>query len=202
MTKLRPFTSIDAFRRAARAGSVKSGEAQIRAFVPTKLKANPDSRTVDFTISTESIDRYGDTIRADGWRLENYRRNPVVLWMHEATMLPVARATKVWTERLTLKARTEFTPAGLVQFNDHIFDLLSDGFLNATSVGFLPLKWAWVDEGERFGIDFIEQELLEFSVVTVPANPEALVDARSAQSERLRKRRQRELDLIEIRLGS
>jgi hypothetical protein len=57
----------------------------------------------------------------------------------------------------------------------------SRGFLSATSVGFMPTKYAFVDDPERrWGIDFLEQELLEFSCVPVPANPEALIDAKAA----------------------
>src|SRR5690606_20034299 len=40
-------------------------------------------------------------------------------------------------------------------------------------------KWNWSEEDDRrFGVDFIEQELLEFSIVPVPANPDALIEAR------------------------
>jgi hypothetical protein len=56
-----------------------------------------------------------------------------------------------------------------------------DGFLKATSVGFQPLKYAFTDDPQRrFGIDFLEQELIEFSLVTVPANAEALIEGRKA----------------------
>ncbi len=47
----------------------------------------------------------------------------------------------------------------------------------STSVGFAPLKYAFTDDPQRrYGIDFLEQELLEFSIVTIPANPDALLD--------------------------
>jgi hypothetical protein len=55
--------------------------------------------------------------------------------------------------------------------------MVKRGFLRATSVGFRPKrdKYSWNEE--RGGIDFEEQELLEFSVVPVPSNPEALLSA-------------------------
>ena len=44
------------------------------------------------------------------------------------------------------------------------------------SVGFAPIKFKFTSDPERkFGIDFIEQELLEFSIVPVPANPDAVI---------------------------
>jgi hypothetical protein len=48
----------------------------------------------------------------------------------------------------------------------------SRSFLNATSVGFVPLKYAFTDDPQRrYGVDFLEQELLEFSVCQpIPAN--------------------------------
>ena len=53
-------------------------------------------------------------------------------------------------------------------------------YLNAVSVGFNPSEWKWVDDEDRpWGIDYNKQELLEYSAVPVPANPEALIDAKS-----------------------
>ncbi len=78
-----------------------------------------------------------------------------------------------------LVADVEFTPPGMSAFNDTVYAMLKGGFLNATSVGFLPTEWKFAeDAGRRFGIDFLKQQLLEFSVVPVPANAEALVQAR------------------------
>jgi HK97 family phage prohead protease len=106
--------------------------------------------------------------------------------MHDNTMLPVGKASNVRIEDGALKARAEFTPAGLVKYNDIVFEMLKTGFLSATSVGFIPLKYNFVDDPQRrFGIDFLEQELLEFSIVTVPANAEALIEGRSAASAEL-----------------
>ena len=60
------------------------------------------------------------------------------------------------------------------------FQLYAEGFLHAVSVGFRPLDWRWAAGEERAdGIDFQRQELLEFSCVPVPANPEALVAVRA-----------------------
>ena len=46
-------------------------------------------------ISTESVDRQGDIVRATGGKLENYLKNPVVLWAHDYSKPPVARALSV-----------------------------------------------------------------------------------------------------------
>jgi HK97 family phage prohead protease len=175
------FGSIDGFRAAAQQPEAPAN-AHVRASLDTEIKKpEGDSRTLTFAISSPSVDRMGDTIAVAGWKLDNYRKNPVVLFGHDASSLPVAKATKVWIEGDRLMAEAEFTPKGMARFNDTVFDMLKGGFLNATSVGFAPLRYAFTDDPQRrFGIDFLEQELLEFSVVPVPANPDALLTGKAA----------------------
>lgn len=74
----------------------------------------------------------------------------------------------------------EFAPLETYAFADTIYRLLRGKFLRAVSVGFLPTRYAFVDnDADRgFGIDFLEQSLLEISVCPVPANPNALQMAR------------------------
>lgn len=168
----------------ARAGSL-SEPSLIRELLPVKIeKAVDDSRTLEFVISTDDVDRIGDTIAVDGWRLDAYRKNPVVLWSHDSDTLPVARALAVWTENKRLRARAEFTSPELNALGDKIYRMYRDGFLNAVSVGFAPLKWAFTQSNERpFGIDFMEHELLEFSAVSVPANADALIQRQALSVE-------------------
>jgi phage head maturation protease len=75
------------------------------------------------------------------------------------------------------------------------------GYLKATSVGFMPLKYTFSkDPAREYGIDFLEQELLEFSIVTIPANPDALIDPGQASGKSAAAlRRQRDLDEIRRR---
>lgn len=178
MTKT--FHTIEAFRASLKDGGNPDGA--VLASFDTEVKAGEgDSRSLTFTISTGAVDRMGDTVDPNGWQLENYRKNPVVLWAHDSGSLPVARAPKIWVDKGALKAEAEFTPKGLVRFNDIVHEMYKGGWLSATSVGFAPVKYAFVDDATRkFGIDFMEQELLEFSAVPVPANPEALIESRSA----------------------
>lgn len=176
------FGSIDEFRQAAKGAEEPFADARVRASFDTEVKAGEgDSRTLTFTISSSSVDRMGDTIAIDGWKLDAFRKNPVVLWAHDSESLPVAKAAKLWVESQKLKAETEFTPLGMARFNDTVFDMYKQGFLSATSVGFMPLRYAFTeDPSRRFGIDFIEQELLEFSCVCVPANADALIEGKAA----------------------
>lgn len=142
-----------------------------------------ESRFLTFTISTATVDRAGDVVSIDGWDLENFLKNPVVLWAHSYSILPIARATKVWKHAGKLKATAEFQAFDMPVIGplaDAVYQSYKRGFMNAVSVGFLPKKWNWAeDENRKYGIDFDEQELLEFSAVPVPANPEALLGGKS-----------------------
>lgn len=137
-----------------------------------------ETRAVDFILSTAEKDRVGDCIDPKGWRLDPYLKNPVVLWQHNRDLPPIAKATNVRVEGGSLKATATFATAEQNPLADTVYRLLQGGFLNAVSVGFRPLKYAF-REGDDFGIDFQEQELLEFSVVNVPCHQGALAEARS-----------------------
>jgi HK97 family phage prohead protease len=143
------------------------------------------TRTLRFTISTAALDREQDVISITGWDLSNYLRNSVVLWAHDAARLPIGRALDVGIDGAALKATVEFIPQDTPEggaFAEAVYRLAAGGFLAATSVGFRPVKWSFTDDPERGGddwfpgIDFEQQELVEFSIVTVPANPEALIE--------------------------
>lgn len=133
-------------------------------------------RRVRFVISTGSTDREGDVIDPNGWDLSAYRRSPVVLWAHSHRDLPIAKCTDIGVRGDKLEAVAEFAPADMLPFAETVLQMLRGGFLSATSVGFRATKYAHVASG----IHFMEQELLEFSVVPVPANAEALMVGRGA----------------------
>lgn len=180
-----------------------------KAYVPYEVKADEDSRRVSFTITTGAVDRDNDTINVDGWDLKHYLKNPVVLFGHRSDMPPIAKALSVKKSAGALHATAEFLPAGVYPLADQVYEMVKLGFLRATSVGFRPKRdksgrpaMAWNEE--RGGIDFEEQELLEFSIVPVPSNPEALMerakDFAAAGSERLDAFR-KALDLAEAAIG-
>lgn len=138
----------------------------------------PEGRQMLIAISSAAVDRDGDTIAVEGWKLEQYRKNPVVLFGHryfnnEAPV--VGRSLSEFVHKKKLKSLMEFTPQGMVPLADTLYGLYSEGYMNAASVGFIPLNWSFPeDEKREWGVDFLEQELLEYSLVPVPANSEAL----------------------------
>ncbi len=138
--------------------------------------------TYEFVASDETVDRYGDVIRASGWELANYRRNPIVLFGHDKSN-PVGFAKKVWVEGKKLMARIKLADEGTSPFIDTLRKLVDQKIVRAVSVGFLPTvepKYIRDEKNDRItGIEYVGQELLENSLVTVPANPAALSTAKS-----------------------
>lgn len=148
---------------------------KLAAVSPTET----ERKTFVFVASDATVDRYGDTIDAKGWQLDNFTSNPVILLNHNAAALPVGKAVRTWVEGGQLKAELQFAAADVNPDGPRVEAAVRGGFLNAVSVGFRPLEGA---PSER-GINFVKQELLEISVVTVPANPNALVAAKSAGAD-------------------
>jgi HK97 family phage prohead protease len=139
-------------------------------------------RRIRFVASDESVDRYGDIIRAAGWQLDNFRKNPVLLFGHQSRSLPVGKVDPIGIEGTRLIAHAEFPPEGVSPFADTVAQMVDKGFLSAVSVGFMPLATPTpiFDENKSVtGFEYNGQELLELSVVPVPANPNALALARS-----------------------
>lgn len=131
---------------------------------------------VRVTMSDATPDRYGDTISHAGWNLEHFRRNPVILWGHDSSQPPVGKAVSVTVTDRALVGEIEFAPT---EKGREVETLVRGGYVRAVSVGFLPEKYGPRKDGSGDGIAFEKQELLECSFVSIPANPNALVDDES-----------------------
>jgi len=135
---------------------------------------------LDFVASTGAIDRYGEVIEPKGWKLDHYRQNPVFQNAHRYgdVLFTLGRAINVEVRRLpdgrdALTMRVEFA-TGVNPVARVAYGLYQGGFLNAVSVGFIPLKWVDGHEDDDWYVKYLEQELVEVSAVAVPANREAL----------------------------
>lgn len=119
---------------------------------------------ISFIASTAGVKRDGQEIRQDRWLLDNYRKNPVVLWAHSygGQYLPIGKAVKVGVERGALLADIVFDPGD--SFAQQVKRKYESGFLNAVSVG-----WNNILRGADTW-----HELLDISAVPVPGDPEAV----------------------------
>ena len=143
---------------------------EMAAFV-AKTKASDDSGRFRVVISTADLDRQGEIVDQNGWDLNNYQQNPVVLWGHDYYALPIGVCDKIGMEdigngRRGLVAEGKFAPMDANPFAQQVRKLYDAGIVRTTSVGFIV--------GEMQGNTVTKAELLEFSFVPVPANPYAL----------------------------
>lgn len=164
------------FRDLARDGGQPDCAGIVRAGMAVSV--DETRRAIRYCYSDNSVDRYGDTIDAQGWDLAAYLANPVALWAHDSCSPPVGRGANVAVEGNRLMGDIEYADPEIYGFADTIYRLCLGGYVNAVSVGFIPLEWTFVNDTDRpWGIDFKRQELLEISACPVPANPNALAEA-------------------------
>jgi len=135
--------------------------------------------SMTYVLSDATVDRYGDIIEPTGWQLDWFRTNPIALFNHNANS-PIGIWKNVRIDNKRLMAELEPAQRGTSQRVDEILSLIEQDILRATSVGFRSLLDEPIDpENPYRGTRFLKQELLETSIVSVPANPAALNVARS-----------------------
>lgn len=131
-----------------------------------KIKSSGDSGTFEVVVSTNEMDRQGEIIDQNGWELDFYRMNPIVLWAHDYNSLPIGVCDEIFVKDGKLIARGRFAPEEANPFAQQVRKLYDMKIVRATSVGLIPKE---VHDGV-----ITKAELLEFSFVPVPANPFAL----------------------------
>ena len=144
-----------------------------------KFLGTVTDRQIRVVASDGSVDRMGDILEPSGAELDDFRRNPVVLAQHDVNQ-PVARCKSIKAEADKITALIEFPAAGVSELADEYCRLYKSGILNAVSVGFLPLDWKPLPHSG--GRRYTRWELLELSLVSVPANANALVIERGLSS--------------------
>lgn len=169
----------------------------LRTRAADPISVDDESRVIRYVWSDETVDRYGDIIRASGWETTDYDANPIALFMHDMEK-PIGNGVGYAVEGKQLVGGIRFAPAGSSQQADEAYALAKAGVLKAVSVGFDPLERVWHDDDDErrrlglgtFGVEYTKQRLLEISLVSIPANPSAtqlalrqLVDAGSLSDQ-------------------
>jgi HK97 family phage prohead protease len=144
-----------------------------------KAAPPPGDAPNEFVMSDSSVDRVGDIIEADGWTLKNFRAHPIALLNHDRDQI-IGKWANVRIEDGRLVGRLDLADPGTSPLVDTVRALVDQKILRAVSVGFRPLKSEPLDSEEPWGAQrFMKQELLECSLVAVPANPNALSTAKA-----------------------
>lgn len=143
------------------------------------LRGPVGERQVHVIASDSAPDLDGDVMVPEGCVLSDYDRNPIVLLQHDHAK-PIGTAdVKVVNGRL--EALVTFAAEGVSAIADEACRLVKTGVLNAVSIGFVPLEKAPIPRG---GWRHSKWKLIELSLVSVPANPRALVVQRGAPAGR------------------
>jgi phage head maturation protease len=140
------------------------------------LKVDPTNMIVPAVISTGEPDRAGDVIVPSGLRnADEFLRNPVVLWAHQRSMPPIGTCERLTIEADRIVAETKFSASS--PFAQDVFGLYAEGVLRGWSIGFVPAQVVPIPmtRGKSAaGVCFREWDLLEYSAVPIPENPQAL----------------------------
>lgn len=136
-----------------------------------EIKAAEDGRMI---ASTPDVDRDKDRVIATGARLDNFLKNPVLMYGHNYRdpWALIGKAADLQVDAGGINFQPELRePANDSDPMTVIRALWDQKLLRAASIGFNPTKWM---ENEVGGRDFVEWELLEISIVPIPANQNAL----------------------------
>ena len=161
------------------AGLLKiSGDVELIAPVPFKLTANVEAgEGFPWTLSTYDLDLYGERIDPVGWSIERYMDNPIVEWAHCFHIPAIGKIEGLLADTAGLHGLVFFNDKAYDQFGWSIGQRVKAGVIRAGSVGFRPveIEIPSKDDGkDGTSLIFRKQELLEFSICNVPANPFAL----------------------------
>ncbi len=141
-------------------------------------------RQIRVVCSTGGIDRAGEEVVQAGIQLGNFRANPIVLWQHDPAQ-PIGRCSNVALVGQDLQADIEFAPLGISPRADEACGLVKSGVVSTVSIGFDPIEMEPMDPKKPRGPQrYLSIDLMELSIVSIPANPNAVVVARSARVTR------------------
>jgi HK97 family phage prohead protease len=175
-------------RKDAEGTQKVKGDVELIASVPFRLTADVEAEEgfpaspggIAWTLSTFDLDRFDERIDPSGWDFSQFVKNPVVQWAHRYDIPAIGKVEGLTVDDTGL--------SGLVFFNDKSYDpfgwsigqRVKASVIRAGSVGFRPIEIEIPGkETAKDGTTLIfrKQELLEFSICNVPANPAALVKA-------------------------
>lgn len=152
----------------------KNKVLRINSAFSIKSDASSDSSVyIEGYASTNDVDRHGDVVPSSVWEkgIQNYLKNPVILAYHDHSQ-PIGRMVEYKGDNKGLWIKARVSSAAKQ------FSLIKDGILSAFSIGFRVLDAEYNSAAEVFLIK--DLELVEISVVSVPANQNSLFELSKA----------------------
>ncbi|MGB3822434.1 MAG: HK97 family phage prohead protease [Rhodococcus qingshengii] len=148
-------------------------DKRYKLFTTKAQSVDKENKTVRFKISDNSIDRYGEIVDQDSWDFKNFLKNPIMLWNHKSWDVEPEHVLGTWSDLAVEKDGTYATAHFDDDINpkaDTVFKQIIKGTLRCVSVGFIPHSLEY-DEDTPILKD---NELLEISIVPIPANANAV----------------------------
>lgn len=144
-----------------------------RAYAVLDVKSvDEEKRVIRGVATTPQADRMGDIVDPLGVSF----KNPMpLLWQHQSDKpVGTVKFDKPTKDGITFEARLPYPTesAALIERVTEAWESVKLGLVKAVSIGFRPLEYAFMDDG---GIRFIESEVMELSLVTIPANAQATI---------------------------
>ena len=136
-----------------------------------------EGQGLEFVLSDATPDRMGDIIEPGGWDLKNFNKNPVALFNHRSDF-PIGRWANLRVIDGKLRGHLQLAKKGTSARINEIISLVEQNILRAVSVGFVPMTSEPITKNGS-GMRFNTSELIETSLVSIPANPNALAIAKS-----------------------
>ncbi len=150
----------------------------------------------EFCITTDDPDRVGDVVNPQGIVLDSFYKNPIGFYGHQVFPLPIGK----WEDEkgACTIVLSKHKATGTLYFSQRskeaaqVFALVAEGILRATSIGFNPLLEPIPRDGRddnpnslQAGFYFPQIDLLEASVVGIPAQPTATLVRACLSRDRL-----------------
>ena len=164
--------------------STTAYKEQRRVMVVAEARQTEDGSAHRMVIAANELSRNGDELNLRGISFKNYRKNPVVLWAHDAYEgIPIAKTVKIGhDDQGRIAADFEFNSED--EFAARVENAWNGGFIRGASIRYMPTKVVEVrkEDGSVDRLRIEESELLEWSLVAVPADPDSVRAAARAMN--------------------
>ena len=156
-----------------------------RAYSFIEIKAlNEEERIIEGIATTPTTDRMGDVVNPMGAK---FNLPLPFLWQHNHEK-PVGHVIEAEPSSAGIRFKAKIAktdePGVLKDLLDFAWQSIKMKLVGAVSIGFSPIKYAFLEQG---GIDFEEWDWFELSAVTIPAQADATITAVKSIDAGLRK---------------
>lgn len=139
-----------------------------------EIKKQGNGIIIEGYANAATVDRMNERIDPSGWNLDNYKKNPIVLFDHghdpQFGTMPIGKAVDVAADDKGLYAKIKLSNSKTEKISA-VRDLVEEGILKTFSVGFAPKDRTKSEDGSHTVIT--AAELIECSVVPVPMNQDS-----------------------------